>query len=71
MKSLILMASKIPHKKELGLVCLKPGEGITGWVAKTSKPVFIGENAYADSRFKALDVLHCCFTALLWFFLSH
>ncbi|MCK5177972.1 MAG: hypothetical protein KAR32_00450, partial [Candidatus Omnitrophica bacterium] len=32
-KRLLLMASKTPHKKELGKVHLKAGEGITGWVA--------------------------------------
>ena len=56
-KNLMLMASKIPHKKELGKVNLKAGEGITGWVAKESKPVAIKENAYKDKRFKNFDVL--------------
>ena len=56
-KTLILRASKTPHKKELGAVRLKAGEGITGWVAKTNTPVVIKEKAYADSRFKTFDVL--------------
>jgi signal transduction protein with GAF and PtsI domain len=56
-KTLILRASKSPHKKELGAVRLKAGEGITGWVAKTNTPVVIKEKAYADSRFKTFDVL--------------
>src|SRR3989338_2663749 len=47
---LVLMASKTPHKHELGQVTLKAGEGITGWVAKENKPVAIRENAYQDSR---------------------
>jgi signal transduction protein with GAF and PtsI domain len=55
--TLILRASKTPHKKELGKITLKVGEGITGWVAKTSKPVAIPEKAFEDSRFKAFDVL--------------
>jgi signal transduction protein with GAF and PtsI domain len=54
---LTLMASKTPHKKELGKVNLKIGEGITGWVAKENKPVAIGKNAYRDRRFKSFDVL--------------
>jgi signal transduction protein with GAF and PtsI domain len=56
-RSLILRASKTPHKKELGVIRLKAGEGITGWVARTSKPVAIEQKAYADPRFKAFDVL--------------
>ncbi len=56
-KHLVLMASKTPHKEELGKVNLKAGEGITGWVAKESEPVAIKKNAYQDSRFKSFDVL--------------
>ncbi|MFQ5680767.1 MAG: GAF domain-containing protein [Candidatus Omnitrophota bacterium] len=56
-RHLILAASKIPHRKELGRVNLKIGEGITGWVAKENKPVAIKKNAYRDSRFKNFDVL--------------
>ena len=51
------MASKTPHKEELGKINLRIGEGITGWVAKESKPVAIKENAYKDPRFKGFDVL--------------
>ena len=54
---LVLMASKTPHKKELGKVNLKIGEGITGWVAQENKPVAIRKNAYQDPRFKNFDVL--------------
>ena len=56
-KNLVLRASKTPHKKELGLVTLKVGEGLTGWVAKNVKPLAIGAGAYNDARFKAFDVL--------------
>lgn len=56
-KNLVLMASKTPHKTELGRITLKAGEGITGWVAKENKPVAIKKNAYQDSRFKNFDVL--------------
>ena len=56
-KNLVLMASKMPHKKMLGKINLKTGEGITGWVAQENKPVAIKRNAYQDSRFKNFDVL--------------
>jgi len=56
-KNLVLMASKTPHKKELGTINLKAGEGITGWVAQENKPVAIKNNAYKDKRFKNFDVL--------------
>lgn len=56
-KELILMASKTPHKEELGTIKIKSGEGITGWVAKQNKPVVITENAFQDKRFKGFDVL--------------
>ncbi len=55
--TLVLMASKTPHKKELGKIILKAGEGITGWVAKENKLVAIKKNAYKDPRFKGFDVL--------------
>ena len=56
-KNLVLRASKVPHKKELGKINLKIGEGITGWVAKENKPVAIRKQAYQDSRFKSFNVL--------------
>ncbi|MBF0485797.1 MAG: GAF domain-containing protein [Candidatus Omnitrophica bacterium] len=56
-KNLVLRASKTSHKKEVGLVTLKVGEGLTGWVAKNVKPLAIKDNAYSDPRFKAFDVL--------------
>jgi signal transduction protein with GAF and PtsI domain len=54
---LTLMASKTAHKKELGKVTLKVGEGITGWVAQENKMVAINKNAYEDKRFRGFDVL--------------
>lgn len=56
-EQLVLMASKTPHKRELGKVNLAFGEGITGWVAQENKPVAIGKRAYQDHRFKSFDVL--------------
>jgi len=54
---LVLRASKTAHKKELGHVVLKTGEGITGWVARENKTVAIKTRAYRDPRFKSFDVL--------------
>ena len=56
-KNLVLLASKTPHKKELGKINIKAGEGITGWVARENKPVAITQKAYKDKRFKDFDVL--------------
>lgn len=56
-ENLVLMASKTSHKKELGRLELKVGEGITGWVAKENLPVAIKAKAYKDPRFKGFDVL--------------
>lgn len=56
-RNLVLMASKTPHKQELGKINLGIGEGITGWVAQENKPVAIGKKAYQDPRFKSFDVL--------------
>lgn len=51
-KKLMLVASKKSHKKLIGTISLKTGEGITGWVAEHKKTVALGSNAYADERFK-------------------
>lgn len=56
-QGLVLMASKTAHKKELGHVVLRLGEGITGWVARENETVAIGKSAYKDPRFKNFDVL--------------
>ncbi len=56
-ENLVMMASKTAHKKELGRVVLRTGEGITGWVARENKPVAINKSAYKDPRFKNFDVL--------------
>ena len=56
-KHLVLLATKTPHKKELGKVNLKIGEGIAGWVVDKNEVVTIEENAYKDPRFKAIDEL--------------
>lgn len=51
-KQLILVGSKQSHKKLLGKITLKTGEGITGWVAAHKKTVVLSKNAYRDERFK-------------------
>ncbi|MEW5978169.1 MAG: GAF domain-containing protein [Acidobacteriota bacterium] len=51
-EELVLRASKNPHPKDIGVIRLKVGEGITGWVAKERTPVAISENAGSDPRFK-------------------
>ncbi len=51
-KELILVASKKSHKKLLGKIKLRWGEGITGWVAAHKKTVVLEKNAYKDKRFK-------------------
>lgn len=56
-ENLVLMASKTPHKKELGKINLRVGEGVAGWVVRENKPVAIEKNAYNDPRFKYFDVL--------------
>lgn len=56
-KLLTLVASKNPHKPELGEIHLAEGEGITGWVAQHRQPVAIDEKAYLDSRFKYFQEL--------------
>lgn len=56
-ENLVLMASKTGHKKDIGNLVLKIGEGITGWVARENKTVAIKNHAYKDPRFKNFDVL--------------
>ncbi len=54
---LILVASKKPHKGQLGKIILKKGEGITGWVAETKKTVILNKEAYRNIHFKHFDQL--------------
>lgn len=56
-QELILTASKKPHGKLLGKIKMRPGEGITGWVAEHQKTVFLTKEAYKDSRFKQFKEL--------------
>ena len=53
---LVLRASQIPNVRS-GSLRLKPGEGVTGWVAKNRTPVALGSRAFADPRFKSVSTL--------------
>jgi uroporphyrinogen-III synthase len=54
---IILRASQVPHAADLDHLKLKPGEGITGWVAEHKSVVALGSNAAADARFKRFQTL--------------
>ena len=56
---LVLRASQVfPTPGTLGSrVRLKPGEGVTGWVAEHQTPVALGSRAFVDSRFKNVSAL--------------
>lgn len=51
-KEFILIGSKVTHKKLLGKIIMKTGEGITGWAAAHKKTVVLEKQAYQDKRFK-------------------
>lgn len=53
----VLVGSKKSHRKLLGNLSLKNGEGITGWVAEHQKPVVLRRSAYKDKRFKSFSEL--------------
>lgn len=48
---LVLRASLIPHPEVVDRLKLRPGQGITGWVAEHVEPVAIARNAFQDHRF--------------------
>jgi len=54
---LVLRASKNPHPDEVDRLCLRVGEGITGWVAEHRQPVAISRNAFQDTRFQFFNEL--------------
>jgi GAF domain-containing protein len=54
---IVLRASQLPHKKEIGHIRLKMGEGVTGWVAQHKSVVSLSSNASGDARFKAFQKL--------------
>jgi uroporphyrinogen-III synthase len=53
----VLRASMVPHAADLGVLRMKIGEGVTGWVAQHQSPVALSSNASGDSRFKMFPAL--------------
>ncbi|HTS63478.1 MAG TPA: GAF domain-containing protein [Candidatus Acidoferrales bacterium] len=54
---IVLRGSQLPHKREIGHIRMKMGEGVTGWVAQHKSVVALSSNAAADARFKAFQKL--------------
>lgn len=54
---IVLRASNVPHPSDLGILSMKIGEGVTGWVAEHKSVVALSSNASADHRFKRFPVL--------------
>ena len=54
---IVLRASNVPHPSDLGILSMKMGEGVTGWVAEHKAVVALSANASADHRFKRFPVL--------------
>jgi uroporphyrinogen-III synthase len=54
---IILRASQVPHAAALDNLKMKPGEGITGWVAEHKSVVALSANAASDARFKRFQTL--------------
>ncbi len=48
---LILASTSEQYQDQVGKIELAPGEGITGWVALTLKPVILKDEALEDPRF--------------------
>lgn len=56
-QEMVLRASQLPHDAEIGKVRLKPGEGVTGWVASNKSVIALARNAASDARFKTFGTL--------------
>jgi two-component system, response regulator PdtaR len=54
---IVLRASQVPHAQDLGLLRMKMGEGVTGWVAEHKSVVALAANATLDHRFKRFQGL--------------
>jgi signal transduction protein with GAF and PtsI domain len=52
----VLRASQVP-RSGLGVLRMKLGEGVTGWVAEHQAPVALRSQASADPRFKGFSTL--------------
>ena len=55
--TLVLRAVTEGSGEVVGKLRLKPGEGITGWVAQHKEAVALGHNAHTDARFKFVPEL--------------
>lgn len=53
----VLRASLVPHAADLGMLRMKVGEGVTGWVAEHQSPVALSSRASQDPRFKMFPAL--------------
>lgn len=53
----VLRASQVPHASDLGVIRVKMGEGVTGWVAEHQAPVALSSRAAEDPRFKMFPAL--------------
>ena len=53
----VLRASNVPHPADLGVLSMKIGEGVTGWVAEHKSVVALADSASRDERFKAFPAL--------------
>jgi signal transduction protein with GAF and PtsI domain len=51
-EELVLCASNTPHPSTIGKLRLRLDEGLTGWVARERRMLFIPREAYKDPRFK-------------------
>jgi two-component system, response regulator PdtaR len=54
---IVLRASQVPHAADLGMLRMRMGEGVTGWVAEHKSVVALKSNAAADVRFKRFAAL--------------
>lgn len=54
---IVLRASQVPHIMDLGMLTMKMGEGVTGWVAEHKSVVALSTNASSDARFKRFPAL--------------
>ncbi len=62
----VLRASQLPHKAEIGNVRMRAGEGVTGWVAEHKAAVSLSRGASEDPRFKTFgSLVEDTFEALL------
>ncbi|MER3558860.1 MAG: hypothetical protein C4336_04995 [Armatimonadota bacterium] len=57
-EELVLRAATGEDAQFVDQIRLKPGEGITGWVAKERRPVAVAREAYNDPRFKLYPALN-------------